>query len=188
MPCIRVKGGYKIRRSSGGTYPKVYDSLGACQTRVRQMHRHKGTSKKVKKKMKKAEFTRKVDTKMRNYGEIDYQKKQIRVNPKKRDLLNTIVHEEEHRKHPKKTEKQTKKRTAKVESKLTIKKAIKLLSKYDKKTKKGKGKKRKRKETKRRKGKRRSKNKNRQRNKVRKTFNRKRSIQRIRYTQTRSIR
>ena len=178
MPCVKTKGGYKIRRSSGGTYPKVYNSLGACQARVRQMHRHKGPNKKVKKKMKKAEFTRKVDTKMRHYGEVDFQKKQIRVNPKKRDLLNTIVHEELHKKHPVKSEKWIKKRTAKVESKLTIKKATKLLSRYGKKTKK-----RKRGKTK----KRGRESKDRRRNKARKTPARKRNFKQIRYTSRTSI-
>ncbi len=56
MPCVKGKGGYQIRKSSGGLYPKVYNSLGACETRVRQMHKHKGISKKVKKSMKKAQF------------------------------------------------------------------------------------------------------------------------------------
>jgi len=41
MPCIKVKGGYKVRRSKGGLYPKVYKSLKKCQLRVQQMESHK---------------------------------------------------------------------------------------------------------------------------------------------------
>ena len=41
MPCIKAKGGWKIRRSKGGLYPKVYKSLSACQKRVGQMEEHK---------------------------------------------------------------------------------------------------------------------------------------------------
>lgn len=37
MPCIPVKGGYKIRRSKGGLYPKIYKSEIACESRVNQM-------------------------------------------------------------------------------------------------------------------------------------------------------
>ena len=42
MPCIKQKkGGWKIRRSKGGLYPKLYKSLSACKERVAQMERHK---------------------------------------------------------------------------------------------------------------------------------------------------
>lgn len=41
MPCIKVKSGYKIRRSKGGLYPKIYKSLKACKERVAQMEAHK---------------------------------------------------------------------------------------------------------------------------------------------------
>ena len=41
MPCVKVKGGYKIKRSKGGLYPKVYKFLGACKKRVAQMEKHK---------------------------------------------------------------------------------------------------------------------------------------------------
>ena len=46
MPCIKVKGGYKIRRSKGGLYPKIYKSLSACRARVVQMEAHKHMKKK----------------------------------------------------------------------------------------------------------------------------------------------
>jgi len=41
MPCIKVKSGYRIRRSGGGLYPKVYKSLKACKIRVAQMESYK---------------------------------------------------------------------------------------------------------------------------------------------------
>lgn len=41
MPCIKTKGGWKIRKSKGGLYPKVYKSLKACKVRVAQMEKYK---------------------------------------------------------------------------------------------------------------------------------------------------
>jgi len=41
MPCIKVGNGYKIRRSKGGLYPKVYASLEKCEQRVQQMEAFK---------------------------------------------------------------------------------------------------------------------------------------------------
>jgi len=49
MPVIRVKGGYKIRRSKGGLYPKVYKSKAAAQKRVKQMEAFKSMRGKRKK-------------------------------------------------------------------------------------------------------------------------------------------
>lgn len=45
MPCIKVKSGWKIRRSKGGFYPKVYKSLAACKKRVGQMEAFKHLKK-----------------------------------------------------------------------------------------------------------------------------------------------
>lgn len=50
MPCIKVKGGYKIKRSKGGLYPKVYKTLSACKKRVAQMEMFKSMKMKKKKK------------------------------------------------------------------------------------------------------------------------------------------
>lgn len=41
MPCIKTKKGYRIRRKSGGLYPKIYKTLKACQLRVGQMEKFK---------------------------------------------------------------------------------------------------------------------------------------------------
>lgn len=75
-------------------------------------------------------WTRKIDKKMHSFGDIDEDKKVIRVNPKKQELLNTILHEEAHRNYPDKSEKEIKKITEKQEKELTPKKAIDLLKRY----------------------------------------------------------
>ena len=79
---------------------------------------------------KKRGYARKVDKKMRDYGEIDFENKSIRVNPKKGDLINTIVHEETHRKYPDKPEKWIRKRAKKEEMSLTLGQATELIKKY----------------------------------------------------------
>lgn len=82
---------------------------------------------------KKHGYKRKIDKSMHSYGEIDFDKKTIRVNPRKGELLNTIVHEELHRKFPDKGERWIKKKTIKEENKLVPSEAVKLLKKYIKK-------------------------------------------------------
>ena len=60
-------------------------------------------SSKATRKFKKA-WNRRVDNKMRAYGETNYKKRTIRVNKKKskktRELLDSIIHEELHARHP----------------------------------------------------------------------------------------
>lgn len=80
--------------------------------------------------MAKKGFARKVDRSMHDYGEIDYENHVIRVNPRKGDLINTIVHEELHRTYPGWGERKIKKETKKKEQSLTIPEAMKLLKKY----------------------------------------------------------
>ena len=87
----------------------------------------------MKRKPKKTpKYTRKVQRSMHDYGEIDFDKKLIRVNPRLGGLLNTILHEELHRKFPDKSEKWIVKAAKKEESKLTIPEAVKILEKYKK--------------------------------------------------------
>ena len=81
-------------------------------------------------KIKAKLWKRKVDKRMKDSGEIDDSKKVIRVNPRKGELINTIIHEELHKKHPKKAEKWVKRKAKKVEKRTSVKKAIKLLQKY----------------------------------------------------------
>lgn len=52
MPCIKVEGGYRIRRSSGGLYPKVYKSKENCESRVDQMEQHKAMNKQSRKTLR----------------------------------------------------------------------------------------------------------------------------------------
>ena len=75
-------------------------------------------------------YKRVVDRRMHDFGEIDFDKLKIRVNPRKGDLINTIIHEELHRKYPDKSEKWIRKKSKKQESALTIHQAVKLLKKY----------------------------------------------------------
>jgi len=79
---------------------------------------------------------RKVDNKMRNFGDTDYKKKTIRVNKKKAketgkgELLDTIVHEETHWKHPKMREKTVRRKTKKSISKMSKKQKKRLYALY----------------------------------------------------------
>lgn len=71
-------------------------------------------------------YKRVVDNKMRDYGTIDLKKKIIKINKKAHkishkndtlsktysELIDTIVHEENHRKYPKMSEKKIVKKTA----------------------------------------------------------------------------
>ena len=41
MPCIKFKSGWRIRKSKGGFFPKIYKSLAQYKIRVRQMEIHK---------------------------------------------------------------------------------------------------------------------------------------------------
>ncbi len=70
-------------------------------------------------------WKRKVDNKMKSYGDIDFDKKIIRVNKKKSkasgrkgEVLDTIVHEEMHKKYPEKGEKKIRKLTKRMISEM----------------------------------------------------------------------
>lgn len=76
-------------------------------------YREEAESKNIK------SYKRKVDNKMRSYGETDYKKKTVRINKskkknKKGDILDTIVHEKMHIKHPKMHERTIRKATKKA--------------------------------------------------------------------------
>jgi len=76
------------------------------------------------------------DKRMRWSGDIDYEKKIIRVNPSKKknkkpgDILDTIIHEETHRLHPKMWEKTVRKETKHKIGSMSQKQKNKLYSKY----------------------------------------------------------
>lgn len=81
-------------------------------------------------------YKRAVDNKMKYYGDTDTQKKVIRINKKKSmkagkgELLDTIVHEEQHAKHPMMKEKTVRRKTAGVVKKMTKKQKSKMYGKY----------------------------------------------------------
>jgi hypothetical protein len=82
------------------------------------------------------EWLRVVDNKMRWHGDIDDEKKIIRVNksPSKNkkpgEILNTIVHEEMHKIHPQMYEKNIKKETKHKIGSMRQKEKNKLYNKY----------------------------------------------------------
>lgn len=122
MPYMAVGKTIYKKKSDGSRGAKVGTTKGSIKKYMSALHAN------VKHKKKK--YTRKVDNKMRKFGEIDYEKKEIRINPKKGDLINTILHEENHRKDPKLSEKKIIKKTEKQEKNLGISNAIKLLKRY----------------------------------------------------------
>lgn len=91
----------------------------------------------------------KTDNKMRNYGDIDYKKKIIRVNKKlsKKDpshkrpvkkyaskypeVADSIYHELDHAQYPKKNEKQVYKDTSKAMKRMSSKQKAKLYKKFN---------------------------------------------------------
>ena len=80
--------------------------------------------------MSNKKWTRKVDKKMKSYGDIDYDNRIIRINPSKGDAIDTALHEELHRKYPNKSEKWIRKKAKEQNKKFSIKKKVKLLLKY----------------------------------------------------------
>jgi len=76
------------------------------------------------------DYERVVDRSMHDYGDIDFDKQRIRVNPRLGGLVNTVVHEELHKKYPDKSEKWIEKKSKKKESTLSVKDVMKLLKKY----------------------------------------------------------
>ena len=81
------------------------------------------------------DYQRLIDRSMHDYGETDFDKKRIRVNPRKGDLINTVIHEELHKAYPDKSEKWIKNKSKKQEATLSVADAVKLLKKYKKKPK-----------------------------------------------------
>ena len=100
------------------------------------------------------EYKKVVDNKMRYWGDCNFQKKVIRVNRKKSrkdplrvrpinkharrypDVLDTMVHEENHANHPKMHEKNIRKKTLRDIKKMTRKQKQKIYSRYKNKIKK----------------------------------------------------
>jgi acetyl-CoA carboxylase alpha subunit len=83
-------------------------------------------------------WKRVVDNKMRWHGDIDEKKKIIRVNKSKKknerkgEIIDTILHEEDHRIHPKAYEKTIRKIVKRQLNRIGSKGKKKLYSKYQK--------------------------------------------------------
>jgi hypothetical protein len=84
---------------------------------------------------KKTAYKYRVDKKMKWYGYCDFENTEIKINPTRGGLINTIVHEEIHRKHPDWLEKKVIEASKKVECKLTIEQSRDLLDNLIKKIK-----------------------------------------------------
>lgn len=78
-------------------------------------------------------FKKRINKKIKSFGKTDYEKKLIEINPRKGDMLNTVIHEELHAQFPNKPEKWIAKKTALKEKKLTPAKAMKKLARYKRK-------------------------------------------------------
>lgn len=84
-------------------------------------------------------YKRVVDNRMRGFGDTDFNKKVIRVNKKRSkkhgELLDTIVHEETHRKHPKMHEKNVRKTARRKIKKMSTRVKKKNFALYSKRSK-----------------------------------------------------
>jgi hypothetical protein len=89
---------------------------------------------------KRKRFIYKEDTQMRAFGDIDYKKKIIRVNPTKGDLVNTILHEEMHRQHPDMPHRTLHKKVQKQIARMDVKAHLNVLKQFLQKTKRKRGK------------------------------------------------
>ena len=124
--------------NTGKTY--CYDSEGARE-KAKGLHemfanippskrKEESADEWVRKKMEGSQWTKKVDNRMRTFGDIDYDTKKIRINPKKGDVVDTILHEEAHKRFPNKTEKQIKKIALEKNKEISLRRKVELLKKY----------------------------------------------------------
>ena len=134
--CIATKGSTKFtKKLPEGKYIHGCRLPGSRKAVWGEIKTAQESAKKktVKKKTaKKKEWKRKIDKKMRSYGDTDFAKKEIRVNPAKGDTLNTIMHEELHKQYPNKPEKWIRKKADKVEKSATPKTMLKMIRKFAK--------------------------------------------------------
>lgn len=66
------------------------------------------------------EFGVKIDTKLSVYGQTDYGKEEIRINPKRGDVVNTIIHEKLHASYPDMPHEEVYANARAIESKMTL--------------------------------------------------------------------
>lgn len=69
---------------------------------------------------KESEFNYEVNKKIPHYGDTNYEKEKIRINPKKGDVVNTIIHEKLHANYPDMPHDEVYKNADKIESSMTL--------------------------------------------------------------------
>lgn len=72
-------------------------------------------------------YSYKIDKKIKLYGLCDFENRLITINPTRGGLINTIIHEELHRKHPDWSERAVIQKSKQIESRLSIKQSRDLL-------------------------------------------------------------
>ncbi len=77
---------------------------------------------------RKIAYKYKIDKTLKIYGYCDWDNKEIVINPAKGGLIDTIIHEELHRKHPYWSERKVIAKTKKIESRMSVKQARDLLN------------------------------------------------------------
>lgn len=111
---VKRKGDRPYRIVNKSTGKVVGTSMSLAKAKRSIGHRESAEKKDIK------TYKRKVDNKMRSYGDTDYEKKTVRINKSKKknkrpgEVLDTIVHEKMHVQHPKMWEKTVRKKTKKV--------------------------------------------------------------------------
>ena len=139
---IQTKEGRKkycmTNKSTGKTY--CYDSPEAREKGAKMheafTHGFRPTRKKetangwLKKKIAPSKWKKSVDNRMRTFGDIDYEKKKIRINPKKGDVIDTVLHEWAHQQFPNKTEKQIKNIAREKNKEISLRQKVEKLKKY----------------------------------------------------------
>jgi len=106
---------YKIIRDADGV---VVGSSTSKARAARSIGHRMGSEKDIK------NYKRKVSNKMHGYGDLDLEKRIVRINKSKKknkrgEILDTIVHEKQHILHPKKYERNIRKVTKKTIGKMT---------------------------------------------------------------------
>ena len=66
------------------------------------------------------EYEVRIDDKMHKYGEVNLDTKVIRLNPKKGDFLNTVIHERLHANSPDMSEAQVQKESRRIERNMSV--------------------------------------------------------------------
>lgn len=69
---------------------------------------------------KQEEYNIKIDTKIKPYGQTNFRDEEIKINPKKGDVVNTIIHEKLHANYPDMPHDEVYANADRIESKMTL--------------------------------------------------------------------